>query len=391
MHEELIKNLNSNRSDFGKLSIDREFIEDLRVSSELRNTILTYIDSLDIRDLPVLHKYTSENYQVEIANTIKILISKTNFEVPSEYKDIKVAICYITTSVNKKFSKRELMLKESLLSLNKLTHTNFEIHILVNGISQMQEHTLTSSRINYHPIQTNKGLAYGRNKLIEEVLKGNSDYLLFLDDDTYINDPKMLTKLIHVAVNEKQLGMIGPEIVYKKKKILELGLDFILDPIKNKHSYLTYSEVDFIEGSCTLFDCMLLKKLLNTYNEIYPVHYNYYWEEVLLAWKLWYIDNSRNIVVKGARIVHIRDGGGFTNPHSYYFFVRNFIYLANDIYNLKKKRGVRIIMRESFKYLTRQYRIAKDKKAIKYKLIYLSAVTRGFFYILKNVLFKKIF
>ncbi len=388
VHEELIDHLKSNRNDFGNLSIDREFTEDLRNSKELNNTILTYMDSLDIRDLPILHKYANENYQVIVANTIKGLIDKTNSEDLPEHKDIKVAICYITTSINKKFSRRGFMLKESLLSLNKLTHTNFEIHILENGISQIQEQTITSSKVNYHTVQTNKGLAYGRNKLIEEVLKGNSNYLLFLDDDTYINDPKMLTKLIQVAVNETQLGMIGPEIVYKKKKVLELGLDFVLDPIKNKHNYLTYSEVDFIEGSCTFFDCKLLNKLISTHKEIYPVHYNYYWEEVLVAWKLWYLHNAKNIVVKGARIVHIRDGGGFTNQHSYYFFVRNFLYLAADICKLKKNRDIRIIFFDSFKYLKRQYRIAKDKKSSKYKLIYLLAVARGFLYILKSVLSK---
>ena len=62
--------------------------------------------------------------------------------------------------------------------------------------------------------------------------------------------------------------------------------------------------------------------------------------------------------------------------------------MPSAVYKLKKKKDIRIIFFESFKYLERQYRIAKDKRSNKYKLIYFTAVARGFLYILNNVLFK---
>ncbi len=385
MIEKLIKDLYSNRSDFGQLAVDKEFIEKLRSDTPTDTTIYNYLDSLDLRDLPVLRAYATTANQVLLSNTIHMLIEKTGATTLSHHDNTKIAICYITTCTKEeKFLKRQSMLKESILSLKKLAHTNFDIHIFVNGYTSTKPYDLEVPNIKYNIHKSNKGLAFGRNALIEDVINTGAEFLIFLDDDTYINDPYLINKLLHVAKNKKDVGMVGPEIVYKNKKVLDSGLNFVPESVEDKYEDTYYKEVDFIEGSCTLFECEMLREFYGMNKEIYPNHYNYYWEEVLFAWKLWFLYHKKNVVVKGARIVHIREGGGFTNLHSYYHFVRNFLYLATDIWLLSSPDTRQVLVKNSASYLKTLYKIAKDRHSIKHRLVYSVALIKGASYILKT-------
>jgi GT2 family glycosyltransferase len=380
----LINNLCSNRETFGTLSVEQEFIFDIQNGSDVATKINEYFTSLDIRDLQTLANYALETGNLELANTINNYYENLKFHPTTNISRFKVAICYITVHKgSSKFARRNLFLEESIKSLEKLHHKNYEIHVLVNNALSSNETTSPLANSKYYYYKQNKGLAFGRNKLIEEVLNGDAEYLMFLDDDTYVNDPYLLTKLIEVAQKEQGIAMIGPQIIYKKKKVLDTGLPFVINSVQNKKDYTRYLEVDFVEGSCTMFPCSLLREVSNTSKELYPTRYNYYWEETLFAWKLWYVYGKRNIVVKGATIVHVRDGGGFKHIHSYYYFVRNFLYFIADMSILQPSLNRSTLYQEAKQYTQRLYSIAKELNSLKHKVTFWGAILMGLFYMIK--------
>ena len=74
----------------------------------------------------------------------------------------------------------------------------------------------------------NLGVTGGRNKGIEVCAK-ESDYLLFFDHDM-LADKKMLEKLVKVAENKNDIGIVTPKIYYKseRKRIWSAGTDINL-------------------------------------------------------------------------------------------------------------------------------------------------------------------
>ena len=92
----------------------------------------------------------------------------------------------------------------------KLTYIN------ENDITEKIDNTSTYDEKKLLLIQNNEnyGFAKGNNIAIEYTLKYDKpDYVLLLNNDTIV-DPDFLKNMIDVAVNDKNIGIIGPKFYY---------------------------------------------------------------------------------------------------------------------------------------------------------------------------------
>lgn len=315
----------------------------------------------------------------------KALIDRiSTFEGNNQTDTRQVVTIGIVTNIGdeKKTESRLKLLRQTILSLKNLDNRNWELIVFINSINntfrdEFEEFIRTNLKNRFLILGSsrNLGLAAGRNIIISNT--GVSTYMnLFLDDDVYINDSGLLDKLL-IALNENKCAFAGPQVVYHNKRVLENGMEFLIEPMQGKMDLGAVMQVDFLEGSCHGFRTDLLRELIIC--DLYPNHYNYYWEEVLPAWKFWNIYNLPNILVKNARVIHLRDGGGLIHPHSFFFYIRNFLFLLKDI-NIYKKLGFQKNVMYLIKILKIYLTIILDKKDYKLFISGISGFLRGLIY-----------
>ena len=105
---------------------------------------------------------------------------------------------------------------ECLESLNRLDYSNFEIILIDNG-SKEKPPLVNVQFLKLSIFQVfneeNLGFAGGNNQGINIALERGADYILLLNNDTTV-EPDFLKKLIAVAKENKNYGILGPVINY---------------------------------------------------------------------------------------------------------------------------------------------------------------------------------
>jgi len=333
----------ANRYSFGTLSIDHELVDsvyDYLMKSEISKLAQIY-SSVNIDDLYIVKYFLDSKRDSDLSNEYDYTLKELLNHIEHANKPIidfrsydKVLFGYVTVNEdNTKYEHRQDLLLESILSLSHLSYKNWSICIFLNIPNKALLGKLSdlsfASHINTITSDTNKGLAYGRNRIIDYAKSNYYDYVIFLDDDTYMIDKYLVEKMIYCDQQKPTIAFIGPEIVHKQSLIKKDGNKFFMIEASNKKAYDSFKEVDYIEGSCHMIDINKIGK--NTLIGEYPEDYNCYWEEALPAFRAWYCANMQNVVVKGTRVVHIRSGGGWLSKSSVYLFVRNCLYYMEDV------------------------------------------------------------
>ena len=103
--------------------------------------------------------------------------------------------------------------REFLKSLSKLTYRNFEVIVIDNASLENHnselKHEFPSARI----YRTKENLGFtGGNNLGMKLSKG--DYVLIINNDTEIDQPDFLQKLIEPFLRDSSIGMVSPKIKY---------------------------------------------------------------------------------------------------------------------------------------------------------------------------------
>jgi len=112
-------------------------------------------------------------------------------------------------------------------SVGKLTYPNFQV-VVVDNASESSEKENTTNFIkdkeNIILIQNEKNLGYagGNNVGIRYALEHSADYVFILNNDTTI-EPDLLDKLVAVAENDPQVGIVGPAIKEGNEKTAYYG------------------------------------------------------------------------------------------------------------------------------------------------------------------------
>lgn len=175
-----------------------------------------------------------------------------------------------------------------LLSIDKLNTKGMDLHVTVIDNASKKEFVCDKKFENFdlHTIvnKENQGFSGGHNKGIKYALQFNPDYVIILNNDTYL-DKNLLTELVIVAKSDEKIGIVGPKIYFAKGhefhkeryKKSELGnviwygggiIDWkniilshrFVDEIDTGQLEIT-EETDFVSGCCMLINVDVLRKI----------------------------------------------------------------------------------------------------------------------------------
>jgi len=205
---------------------------------------------------------------------------------------------------------------ECLKSLEKLDYPNFEKIVIDND-------------------KDNRGFAGGNNIGIKQAMEKGADYVLLLNNDTNIDQPDFLKKLVEAGEKNENAGILGPliyeygtdlsrrqagKIHFAGGKINRLYTKGIHVTCNTKH---VTEETDYITGACILIKRKVIEKI-----GLMSEEYFLYCEDVdwcLKARKAGFLC----LVVPEARISHKVSQNAKIESFSYiYYHTRNGLLLA---------------------------------------------------------------
>lgn len=195
---------------------------------------------------------------------------------------MKIAI--ITLNFNGKQDTVELL--KSLGSL-KTENLNVKIVVVDNASSDGSVSTIHKQFPDVDILQTGENLGFGGgyNRGLEYASIWGADYFFLINNDSKIEDPLILQKLIEVIKSDSKIGMVAPKILFEKgfefqkgryskeelgKVIWYGGGSFDWDNILSVHrgidevdngQYDNTEEVSFISGACLLVKREVLEKV----------------------------------------------------------------------------------------------------------------------------------
>jgi len=157
-------------------------------------------------------------------------------------------------------------LKICLASIFNQSYKNFEVIFVDNGST---DNSISFVKDNFPEVKIimldkNYGFVKGNNVGIKYALeKYNSDYVLLLNNDTKIVQRDFLKRLIEVAENDEEIGILGCKLIYPGGKIQHLGTKitrFRWVYLQKEISQEPY-EVDSIMGAVFLIKNSVIERI----------------------------------------------------------------------------------------------------------------------------------
>lgn len=118
---------------------------------------------------------------------------------------------------------RKDLLKKCLDSLKKYERSN-QIIVVDNNSEDGTLEMLEKYKKDIQLIKNRKNLGVGKGRNIG-IKKAKGDYLIFLDDDTYIANTTF-KRIIKFMDENKEIGIVGPKILYPSGKLQESARTF---------------------------------------------------------------------------------------------------------------------------------------------------------------------
>jgi glycosyltransferase involved in cell wall biosynthesis len=205
------------------------------------------------------------------------------------------------------------ILERCINSLKKTTYRNYEVVIIDNGTDDLETlNYLASLKHRVLKIQNPMGqfnFAYINNRAADQV---NSDYVLFLNNDTNVRNPKWLSRMVGYA-RLPGVGAVGARLLYPDGRIQHAGIihgyyDGMVGPALKllpdwHHGYLSYGMVarnySAVTAACLLTPRQLFLDQEGFDERRFGVAYN----DVDYCYRL--LDNGyRCVYVPGAELYH---------------------------------------------------------------------------------------
>ncbi len=160
-----------------------------------------------------------------------------------------------------------------LESLCRITYPNYRILVVDNGSTDGSAEAVRArfSLIHLIELPENRRFAGGNNAGLREVLAGEDDFVLLLNNDTTV-EPDFLNHLMTAAQTDPAVGLVAPKILYHDRPQVIWFAGGALQPVWGyvRHYGLRQlddgrfdlrREVSFLTGCCLLIRRSVLEKV----------------------------------------------------------------------------------------------------------------------------------
>jgi hypothetical protein len=194
---------------------------------------------------------------------------------------------------------------ECLESLKYIDYPNYEIIVVDNASTDGSVECLQNLNMDIQLIVNKENIGYskGNNVGILKAFENNTDYIMILNNDTFV-DSNFLVELIKVAESDQKIGILGPKTYYAEPRSIIYWAGSKINwytgqPMhigqkeEDNGQYNDISKVDFVAGSCMLIKKQVIEKI-----GLLPNEYFLLWED---------IDYSVNAKKNGYELVYVPD------------------------------------------------------------------------------------
>ena len=169
------------------------------------------------------------------------------------------------------------LLRQCVESFLQLRHEKFRIIVVDNcsvdgsadGLEQLD------SKVQVVRSTENLGYTGGNNLGIEVALQDDFEYVLLVNNDTLVCNPRFLTEMIAFAETNADAGILGPKVFFRKEGIVQntiCATPFFLKAllkwpqqkfakIPSNKSGDEFKQVDVLNGVCLLLKSSMLREI----------------------------------------------------------------------------------------------------------------------------------
>lgn len=259
-----------------------------------------------------------------------------------------------------KFLNRFKFLLDTVKSLRKQTNITYKLTIFCNqstfSFAQIVKDSTKADYLLFS--QENLWAATAKNKVWDNIKNEcqKNDFILFLDDDIYFNDPWTLSHLANNLYINKEVSCVSPIIIHdnpQNRMLLQRGYEPLREFVtikKLKPLFQVVCEeknIKNLKPAYLLEWCCLLTRCEYFFSWFrFPDEYNYYYEETLLENQIYLQTKKACMVNQSSRVIHRKAWGGVMSPHTIYYFYRNLVYYLTDLdINIKSPIWKKILKR----------------------------------------------
>jgi GT2 family glycosyltransferase len=221
--------------------------------------------------------------------------------------------------------------KECLVSLQKVRYPNFDVVVVDNGSVDDSYARLKREfpEVSMVASKENLGFAGGNNLGIEHALRCDPDYMVLLNNDTFV-DPYFLNNLVQVAESDPRIGILGAKIFYASepqkiwyaggsvKYLRGLCLHLGQDRMDQDGEFSRVADTEFVTGCLMMVRSSILSKIGLLDDRLFL-----YWEDTDFSMRVQKA-GFRCVFVPTAHAWHkISRTSGERSPLTLYYTTRN--------------------------------------------------------------------
>ncbi len=174
------------------------------------------------------------------------------------------------------YQMREVV-ERCLCSLERLTYPNRRIIVVDNNSNDGIEQVMKSRFPEVTTFQTGQNLGYtgGNNYGIRFAMDNGSDYILILNPDTILANPRFIEEMVDYAETNPTVGIVGPRVFLRERETIQNTVLFAPGLWTNIKNWVAYRanpesfnlskdvpvEAEVLNGVCLLLRTECLKQI----------------------------------------------------------------------------------------------------------------------------------
>jgi len=276
--------------------------------------------------------------QSRIEDIDKTLPPKNEHELFPDYTDKDAPKVTILIRMHNKLNdpdsdaRRENM-RENLRSLTTLNYPRAKLEVSVVDDGSPDRTFAQALKTEFPWVRVlqasqNSGNTGATNIGLRDALSRGAEHVLLLDDDTYVPDAKLLTKLVRTS-ELPNAGFVGARLITQsnqqwRPEKFHTFPHYYGDKVRSRQETDAYQEIDFGTGATVLAPRHVLDRVGLMDERFFLYHEETDWQARAESVAL------QNMAAKTTRVVHRQIGGSTVRPGALYLLTRNFfLYMLN--------------------------------------------------------------